>query len=143
MKGPLVNTPTLPPIAPPYLPSGPGRFISLRTKFVVFFSLILVLTCAGMSWYFIHSKRLAMTEQVRNLGVILVKNLAHNVRYGIIIEERVMLEQFIAGVLGVEEVVYVRITGADGQVLAEKSKGTLTSPLGALRSSERPFYPSP
>ena len=53
----------------------------------MFFSLILVLTCAGMSWYFIHSKRLAMTEQVRNLGVILVK-IAHNVRYGIIIEER-------------------------------------------------------
>ncbi|CAE6701259.1 HAMP domain-containing sensor histidine kinase [Nitrospira defluvii] len=142
MKGPAVNNPTLSPTAPPYLTSGPGRFISLRTKFVVVFSLILVLACAGMSWYFIHSKRLAMTEQVRDLGVILVKNLAHNVRYGIIIEERAMLEQFIAGVLGVEEVVYVRITSADGQVLTEKSKGTLTSPLGTLRSSDRPFYPS-
>ncbi|MCS6325998.1 MAG: GAF domain-containing protein [Nitrospira sp.] len=142
MKGPAVNNPTLSPTAPPYLTSGPGRFISLRTKFVVVFSVILVLACAGMSWYFIHSKRLAMTEQVRDLGVILVKNLAHNVRYGIIIEERAMLEQFIAGVLGVEEVVYVRITSADGQVLTEKSKGTLTSPLGTLRSSDRPFYPS-
>ena len=67
-----MNTPTLPP-SPPYLPERSRTFISLRTKFVVFFSLILVLTCAGMSWYFIHSKRLAMTEQVRNLGVILVK----------------------------------------------------------------------
>ncbi|MBS0171790.1 MAG: GAF domain-containing protein [Nitrospira sp.] len=141
MKGSAVNHPSLPPTTPPYLSHGPGRFVSLRTKFVVFFSLILVLTCAGMSWYFIHSKRVAMTEQVRDLGVILVKNLAHNVRYGIIIEERVMLEQFIAGVLGVEEVVYVRITGADGQVLAERSKGTLTSPLGTLRSSDQPFYP--
>lgn len=142
MKGPAVNNPMPPPTAPPYLTSGPGRFISLRTKFVLFFSLILVLTCAGMSWYFIHNKRLAMTEQVRDLGIILSKNLVHNVRYGIITEERAMLEQFIAGVLGVEEVVYVRITGADGHVLAEKSKGTLTSPLGTLRSSDRPFYPS-
>lgn len=142
MKGPAVNHPAPLPTAPPYLRSGPGRFISLRTKFVLFFSLILVLTCAGMSWYFIHSKRVAMTEQVRDLGVILSKNLVHNVRYGIIIEERAMLEQFMTGVLGVEEVVYVRITGADGHVLAEKSKGTLTSPLGTRRSSDRPFYPS-
>ena len=34
-----------------------------------------------------------MTERVRDLGTILVKNLAHNVRYGIIIEERVILER--------------------------------------------------
>ncbi|MBA5874968.1 MAG: GAF domain-containing protein [Nitrospira sp. CR1.2] len=142
MKGPAVNHHASLPTAPPFLRSGPGRFISLRTKFVLFFSLILVVTCAGMSWYFIHSKRVAMTEQVRDLGVILSKNLVHNVRYGIIIEERAMLEQFMTGVLGVEEVVYVRITGADGHVLAEKSKGTLTSPLGTRRSSDRPFYPS-
>ena len=48
-----------------------------------------------MSWYFIHSKRIAMTDRERDLGAFLVKNLAHNVRYGIIIEERVILEQFI------------------------------------------------
>ena len=112
-------------------------------KFVVFFSLIIILTCSGMSWYFIHSKRLAMTERVRDLGTILVKNLAHNVRYGIIIEERVILEQFIDGVMEVDEVVYAMITGADGQVLAAKSKGKLGSPLGSLRSAEQPFYPRP
>lgn len=143
MKGPVVNNPTPRPMAPPYLSSGPGRFVSLRTKFVVFFSLIIILTCSGMSWYFIHSKRLAMTERVKDLGSILVKNLAHNVRYGIIIEERVILEQFIEGVMGVDEVVYALITGADGQILAAKSKGKLGSPLGTVRSAEQPFYPRP
>ncbi len=84
-----------------------------------------------------------MTERVRDLGAVLVKNLAHNVRYGIIIEERVILEQFIDGVLGVDEVVYAMITGADGQVLAAKSKGKLLGPLVAVRSIEQPFYPRP
>ena len=84
---------------------GLDRFVSLRTKFVVFFSMIIILTCSGMSWYFIYTKRLAMTERLHDLGAVLVRNLAHNVRYGIIIEERVILEQFIDGVLGVEEVV--------------------------------------
>ncbi len=127
----------------PFSRTGLGRFVSLRTKFVVFFSLIIILTCSGMSWYFIHSKRVAMTDRVRDLGSVLVKNLAHNVRYGIIIEERVILEQFIDGVMGVDEVVYAIITGSDGQVLAAKSKGKLLGPAGNIRSAERPFYPRP
>ena len=142
MKGPLVKDPAHLP-APPFLPNGLKRFVSLRTKFVVFFSLIIILTCSGMSWYFIHSKRVAMTDRVQDLGSILVKNLAHNVRYGIIIEDRVILEQFIDGVMGVDEVVYALITGVDGQVLAAKSKGRLDSPLGTARSAEKPFYPRP
>ena len=143
MKGLTVKGPAHYLTSPSLYPSGPGRFVSLRTKFVVFFSLIIILTCSGMSWYFIHSKRIAMTERVQDLGTILVKNLAHNVRYGIIIEERVILEQFIDGVMGVDEVVYALITGTDGQILAAKSKGRLDSPLGTVRSTERPFYPRP
>ena len=122
---------------------GLARFVSLRTKFVVFFSMIIILTCSGMSWYFIYTKRLAMTERLQDLGAVLVKNLAHNVRYGIIIEERAILEQFIDGVLGVEEVVYAIITGSDGQILAAKSKGKLTGPFSNLRSADQPFFPRP
>ena len=29
---------------------GLDRFVSLRTKFVVFFCMIIILTCSGMSW---------------------------------------------------------------------------------------------
>jgi len=143
MKGAIVEDHTPHRKSPPFSRAGLGRFISLRTKFVVFFSLIIILTCSGMSWYFVHSKRIAMTERVQDLGTILVKNLAHNVRYGIIIEERVILEQFIDGVMGVDEVVYAIITGTDGQILAAKSKGKLDSPLGTMRSTGEPFYPRP
>ena len=124
-------------------PAGPARFISLRTKFVVFFSLIIVLTCSALSWYFIENKRASMVDRVRDLGTILVKNLAHNVRYGIIIEERTILDQFIAGVMEADEVVYVIISGSDGQVLAARSKGKVESALTQRRSADKPFYPRP
>ena len=141
MKGPVVKDPTH-LAALPFLQHGLKRFVSIRTKFVVFFSLIIILTCSGMSWYFIHSKRVAMTDRVQDLGSILVKNLAHNVRYGIILEDRVILEQFIDGVLEVDEVIYAKITGPDGQVLAAKSKGKLKTPLGTVRAADQPFYPA-
>ena len=44
-----MNDPTPHVTASPFSRVGLGRFISLRTKFVVFFSLIIILTCSG-SW---------------------------------------------------------------------------------------------
>jgi hypothetical protein len=43
---------------------GARKLASLRTKFVVFFSLILILTCSTLSWYFIEVRRVSMTENL-------------------------------------------------------------------------------
>jgi len=43
------------PMAPTPLPA--NRFLSLRTKFVLLFSLILVIACSSLSWYFIENRR--------------------------------------------------------------------------------------
>src|SRR5687768_15520830 len=87
---------------------GPDRglrrgFFSLRTKLVLFISLIIIAVCSGLSWYFIHQQAETMTRALLETGTILVKNLAHNSRYAAIIEDRVVLEEYIAGVLEGEE----------------------------------------
>ena len=120
----------------------PG-FISLRTKFVTFLSLIIIVTCSGLSWYFIQNKTDAMTDQLKKLGSILVTNLAYNSRYGIFIEDQALLAQFIDGVMEVEEVVYVVITGPEGRRLAAKSKGRLTESKQLTRSPDISLYPNP
>ena len=55
-----------------------GRFLSLRTKFVIFFSLILILSCSTLSWYLIENRRAAMAENLRQLGTILLTNVVGN-----------------------------------------------------------------
>ena len=123
---------------------GPGRrrgFFSLRTKLVLFISLIIIAVCSGLSWYFIHQQAETMTNALVETGTILVKNLAHNSRYAAIIEDRVVLEEYIAGVLEGEEVVYAVITAADGSVLASATKGRLSARNGMARSSDDPLYP--
>jgi len=119
------------------------RFISLRTKFVLFISLIIITTCSSLSWYFIRSHTDAMTNRVIGRGSILVKNLAYNSRFGVFTEDQVILSQYIDGVMEVEEVVYVVITGPEGKVLAAKSKGMLTDRKGLPRSPAPPLYPAP
>ncbi|WP_447600237.1 nSTAND1 domain-containing NTPase [Nitrospira sp. Nam80] len=95
---------------------------------------------ASLFWYQARSHAF---DRLIGLGSILVKNLAHNVRYGIIIEERTILDQFIDGVMDVDGVVYVMISGGDGQVLAAKSNGKVLDSRGNLRDPQRPVYPYP
>lgn len=126
---------------------GPGSqwrrgFLSLRTKLVLFISLIIIGVCSGLSWYFIHLQAETMTRALTETGTILVKNLAHNSRYAAIIEDRVVLEEYIAGVLESEEVVYAVITAANGSVLASATKGRLSGRNGITRVSEDSLYPS-
>jgi signal transduction histidine kinase len=118
-------------------------FFSLRTKLVLYISLIIIAVCSGLSWYFIHQQADTMTRSLVETGTILVKNLAHNSRYAAITEDRVDLELYLAGVMEGDAVIYAIVTGANGAVLAEVSKGRLTERQGMARSSQAPLYPSP
>ncbi|MEK7726331.1 MAG: hypothetical protein AAB311_04060, partial [Nitrospirota bacterium] len=86
---------------PTPLPGAPTRpFISLRTKFVVFFSMILVLTCSTLSWYFVEIRRDAMLQNLHRLGTILLTNIAHNDHFrfaGLVAEDQKTLQQYIEG----------------------------------------------
>src|SRR2546427_5773381 len=114
-------------------------FISLRTKLTGFVSLIIIAVCSGLGWYFIQQRAEIMNSSLVNTGTILAKNLAYNSRYLLFIEDLEGLGKLVDGVMEVEEVVYVVITGPEGKQLAAKSKGNLypdpTFAKGLLASS--------
>ena len=102
-----------------------GKLSSLRTKFVVFFSLILILTCSTLSWYFIEVRRVSMTENLNQLGTILLTNVVNNGQFrygGLIAEDRATLREFVESLMAVDDVVYVVIRGADHIILAQQNK---------------------
>jgi signal transduction histidine kinase/HAMP domain-containing protein len=118
-----------------------GRFMSLRTKFVAFVSLIIVAVCSGLSWYFIEQQAQSLTRALTETGILLVKNLAHNSRYASITEDKTDLQQFVDGVMEDEEIVYAVITKPDGERMVAKSKGRLIDALALHRSPDLPLYP--
>lgn len=119
------------------------RFMSLRTKFVLFISLIIIAVCSGLSLYFIQNKTDAMNSQLVSLGSILVKNLAHTSRYSLITEDTPALQRLIDGTMEVDEVVYVVMTGPEGKPVVTRSKGMLTGNTTLDRSRGSPLYPDP
>lgn len=104
----------------------PARgFPNLRTKFVLFFSFILAIACSTLSWYYVEERRTAMTDDLQQLGTVLLTSVVRNEHFqyaGLVGEDRATLQQFIEGVVAVKDVVYVVVTGADGNVLARHTK---------------------
>jgi len=120
------------------------RFVSLRTKFVVFFSLILTLTCSTLTWYFIEARRTAVMSDIKQLGEILLTSIVNNGQFrygGLIAEDRATLEQFTKSLMAVEDVVYVVIRGADRMILAQQNKLVKESLGSVTFLQERRFYP--
>ena len=117
---------------------------NLRTKFVLFFSLILVIACLALSWYFIEDRRAAMADNLQQLGTILLTSVVRNEHFqyaGLVAEDHATLPQFIDGLVAVQDVVYVLVTRSDGTVLARHTKGALQSSASLVRSVNRPLYP--
>ncbi|MGB4068388.1 MAG: ATP-binding protein [Nitrospira sp.] len=120
-----------------------GRFFGLRMKFVVLFSMILIMTCSSLSWYFIETRRQALTDNLEELGTILLTNTVRNEHFrvaGVVLEDRVTLEQFIQSLMAIDHVVYVVIAASDGRILGQQSKRIRRSPNGFSPATEQPLY---
>jgi signal transduction histidine kinase len=121
-----------------------GKIASIRTKFVVFFSLILILTSSALSWYFIEVRRVSMTENLNQLGIILLTSVVNNGQFrygGLIAEDRATLREFVESLMAVEDVMYVVIRGADHIILAQQNKIVRESSGSVTFSQERRYYP--
>ena len=124
-------------------PSQGKFFTSLRTKLVIFISLIIIGVCSILSWYFVDQQKKSMESALRKTGTLLIKSLVHNGRYSLITQDKDFLQQVVDGALRVDDVVYVVVTGPKGERLVEKTKGMLNSLYQFTRNTDHPLYPSP
>lgn len=76
--------------------------------------------CAILAFTAFYQIRKIMKENFINQGFVLAKNLAHNSRYGVFTEDRVMLEELVLGMLQIEEVINVSILNSEGRLLIHK-----------------------
>ncbi len=131
-----------PPSPPPTVATGvrPG-YLTLRTKFSLFVSLVIVLACSGLSGYLIQQEAEVMKSSLLNMGAILVKTLHHVSVHRLIIQDTYYLERMLDGALSAPEVVYAIARDKDGKVLVGKSKGKLVDFTQLRRDETQPLFP--
>lgn len=125
-------------------PPRPRRAFGLRIKFVLLFSLILIITCSTLSWYFLETRHQAMTANLEEMGSILLTTTVRNDHFrvaGIVLEDRTTLDQFLQSLMTIDHVVYVIITGSDGRLLSRESKRMRDPGRNSSHVSPSPIYP--
>ncbi len=117
------------------------RFLSLRAKFSLFVSLVIILVCTGLSGFLIQEEAKIMTRSLLNTGTILVKTLDKVSLNRLIIHDTDYLGKMLEGPLASPEVVYAIIRDQDGRVLVSQSKGLLISASEVIRDHSHPLLP--
>ncbi len=119
----------------------PG-FLSLRTKFSLFVSLVIVLVCTGLSGFLIQNEAEIMKRLLLNTGTFLVNTINKVSLNRLIIHDTDYLEKVLEGALSVPEVVYAIIRDQNGKMLVSKSKGFLTNGSLGIRDNSQPLLPN-
>lgn len=102
----------------------PRRFsITLRVKFVVCISIILILACLLLSWLLVQQQVRSAAENTVQSGTLLAQHLAQMGRSSIVFGDIPRLNQHIQEILAVNPVAYVAVITPHGDLQAGFGKG--------------------
>ncbi|HVE49242.1 MAG TPA: response regulator [Casimicrobiaceae bacterium] len=100
----------------------PSNARSLKVKAITFIALIILAVGGFLSWRFLDQAEEILTTELQSRALAFSNNLARSSKYGVLTEDPEILREVADGALQEEGVVYVRITNAQGKVLAEQLK---------------------
>jgi PAS domain S-box-containing protein len=92
--------------------------MSLRKKWVVYITIVIILLASALSFFFIRQQKTSEKENLIRYGLTLVNNLAYNSEYGVLIANKEILLALIQGVMRERDVIYCIIQDKDGNTLA-------------------------
>ncbi len=92
--------------------------IGLKFKFVLIISALILFTSIILSGFLIKGQSDIIQGELEKRGRALVKNLAYNSEYGVLIESEQLLANLIKGLIREEDVIYALIYDKEGKILA-------------------------
>jgi signal transduction histidine kinase len=92
--------------------------LGLPLKFILSISALIAVTSIGLGALFIRHDVLLVTAELVERGRSLVRNLAFNAEYGVLIGSREVLQTLVQGLVRQEDVLYVVVQDAGGTTLA-------------------------
>jgi len=119
---------------------GSLRRFALREKFVLLVSLVIVASMLIISGYLIRRQDDIYRNELEKRARLLVDNLAYNAEYGVILEAADELDILIGGVMRADDIVYVIITNAAGEVLCQRGDTGLAT-IVAVQPEEKHRMP--
>jgi methyl-accepting chemotaxis protein len=103
--------------------------LNLRMKFIAIISLLFIIQGALMSGFYLVQTTTSLKEELKQRGLSLAKNLAHNSLYGVMVGDTDVLNGYLSGISNELDVSYVMILDKQGKVLTATEKGIIGNVL--------------
>ncbi len=97
----------------------PQLQLGLKTKFVLTISFLILVTSAILSGFIVEKQSLLIQRELEKRGESMVRNLAHNSEYGVLVENKLLLLNLMEGLYQEVELVYIIIQDRQGNILAD------------------------
>ncbi|MCK4384796.1 MAG: HAMP domain-containing protein [candidate division Zixibacteria bacterium] len=107
----------------------------LKVKFVLIISGLILFTSLILSGFLIKKQGELIQTELEKRGESLVKNLAYNSEYGVLVENKDLLQNLIKGLAQQEDVAYITIQDREGNILAELESQKIPSSLVGEKES--------
>jgi signal transduction histidine kinase len=95
----------------------------LKAKFVLIISFLILITSVILSVFLIKRQSSMIQMELEKRGESMVRNLAHNAEYGVLVENEPLLLNLMEGLCQEAEVIYINVWDRTGEILAEWDRG--------------------
>jgi methyl-accepting chemotaxis protein len=91
----------------------------LAVRFILLTSLLILTTAAAVSFFYLWRWRGDETDEIREKGIVLARNLAYNSELGVLTRNREMLGELATGIFQEQDVVHISVKETTGELLFE------------------------
>ena len=111
---------------------------SLRLKFIVYIIWGIIALSAVYSVYYLILTHSLSTEEFKKRGQIMAEDFAYNIRFSVIAEDKVLLNELIDNIFKSKDIAYVIVTDAKDNVLVSRFREEgLSNQLNSILSTPK------
>ncbi|MCX6584432.1 MAG: response regulator [Candidatus Aminicenantes bacterium] len=92
--------------------------LSIATKITLFAFALIVIANAFLAWFFIHHETVALTGELDERAGAIVKGLAYNCEYGVLVRNKEDLGRLLKGVVKEKDVAFAEIMDKQGNIIS-------------------------
>ncbi|MFC2091528.1 methyl-accepting chemotaxis protein [Elusimicrobiota bacterium] len=115
--------------------------LGLQEKAIISITIILVFMAFILSLFFINQQKRQAYDDLKKRGRFLVKNLAFNSEYGVLIENTEALENLIKGLIEDKDISFVFIEDKKGKIIASTDLGIERDIISGKYTKEKMYSP--
>jgi PAS domain S-box-containing protein len=96
--------------------------LRLKGKIILYGIAMIVCIVTIITFYFIHTEKTIFQNELKNRAASLIRNLAYNCEYPVLLEDMSAIRQLAAGFMNDHDVAFIDIRNTEGKILFHSEK---------------------